>query len=212
VSIPRRILSLERHVISKVATGGFHVIALTDENKLFTWGRNNKGQLGLGSSSVIAPSSSSSSSSSSSVSSASISYVEQTYPIQIPLTSHIVRFPILDIAAGFEHSIMLLKMRNKDDIEESAIYGWGDESRGQLGGVDKELRHSPQENRYISKFCRKYDLTIKKIVSGGFHNLALINVSGQVISWGGERYFFLFLLSFSLSFFLSFFMTCCVFR
>jgi regulator of chromosome condensation len=195
VSIPRRILSLERHVISKVATGGFHVIALTDENKLFAWGRNNKGQLGLGSSSVIAPSSSSSSSS---VSSASISYVEQTYPIQIPLTSHIVRFPILDIAAGFEHSVMLLKMRNKDDIEESAIYGWGDESRGQLGGVDKELRHSPQENRYISKFCRKYDLTIKKIVSGGFHNLALINVSGQVISWGGERYLVF-------SFFLSFF-------
>ncbi|EZA54598.1 hypothetical protein DMN91_007313 [Ooceraea biroi] len=45
---PYRIASLTGHVIVKVVCGYAHTLALTDEGKLYVWGGNSYGQLGIG--------------------------------------------------------------------------------------------------------------------------------------------------------------------
>ncbi|EAR94877.2 chromosome condensation regulator RCC1 repeat protein (macronuclear) [Tetrahymena thermophila SB210] len=45
---PTLIQKLQDYIITKVVSGAYHNIALTNENQLFSWGRNNEGQLGLG--------------------------------------------------------------------------------------------------------------------------------------------------------------------
>lgn len=165
LSMPRQITSLQRFVIKKVTCGGFHALAMTDENTLFSWGRNHKGQLGIGYESP-----------------------EELSPRPVTFPANVSRAVVLDIASGFEHSIALLKVRTNYDYEETLVYGWGDESRGQLGSGDPDQRFRPQENRYITKYLKKLDISLRRVVAGGSHNLALVNLSGQVISWGGNEY------------------------
>lgn len=43
---PRRIIALERKVVLKVVTASHHVLALTKSNEVYSWGKNDKGQLG----------------------------------------------------------------------------------------------------------------------------------------------------------------------
>jgi alpha-tubulin suppressor-like RCC1 family protein len=165
VSLPRRIFGLERKFVTKVGVGAFHAIALTDENILYSWGRNSKGQLGIGFESDQV-----------------LNLAAVTMPQQVS------RAPIVDVSCGFEHSVILMNVTLGKADEITMIYAWGDDSKGQLGSGDKEMRFKPQENRYISKLLRKYDISIVKVVAGGHHNLALVRHSGQVISWGGNEY------------------------
>ena len=46
--VPRQIYSLNTKKIKKVAAGSHHVLALTFEGKVLGWGKNDKGQCGLG--------------------------------------------------------------------------------------------------------------------------------------------------------------------
>lgn len=75
------------------------------------------------------------------------------------------------------------------DIEITRfVYVWGGHERGQLGSGDKELRHRPQENFWLTKLTQSLQVRISQIAAGGYHNLALLEGSGQVISWGaGDR-------------------------
>jgi alpha-tubulin suppressor-like RCC1 family protein len=38
----------ERELIKKIATGKSHVLALTESGRVYAWGKNDKGQLGIG--------------------------------------------------------------------------------------------------------------------------------------------------------------------
>jgi hypothetical protein len=46
--IPRQILTLKKVKIKQLSAGAFHVVALSTNHKLYSWGRNDKGQLGRG--------------------------------------------------------------------------------------------------------------------------------------------------------------------
>lgn len=46
--IPRQIMSLNNHRVKQVALGKWHTLCLTYSGKIFTWGRNHRGQLGRG--------------------------------------------------------------------------------------------------------------------------------------------------------------------
>jgi hypothetical protein len=46
--VPRQILSLKRRKIVSVSVGSFHVFVIDHENKVYSWGRNDKGQCGRG--------------------------------------------------------------------------------------------------------------------------------------------------------------------
>lgn len=172
ITIPKRIASLEKILIAKLSTFAFHVLALTQGNELYSWGRNDKGQLGLGFESPPTE--------------------PVLKPTKIILPSQLRTARILDLACGMEHSMILLSMVVlKSAMQETTtqlVYNWGDETFGQLGSGDKETRSKPQENRYLSKFLQKNDITLDRIVAGGYHNLALVHFSGQIISWGASDY------------------------
>ncbi len=40
----------------------------------------------------------------------------------------------------------------------------------------------------VSKFCKKYQISLCKIAAGGFHNLALTSQAGQILAWGSGAY------------------------
>jgi alpha-tubulin suppressor-like RCC1 family protein len=46
-------MSLNKHRVKQVALGRWHTLCLTYGGKVFTWGRNNRGQLGRGYSSEM---------------------------------------------------------------------------------------------------------------------------------------------------------------
>ena len=48
LSEPKRIMALEKECIVSIATGLYFAIALNDNGQVFSWGKNNEGQLGQG--------------------------------------------------------------------------------------------------------------------------------------------------------------------
>ncbi|XP_065899129.1 RCC1 and BTB domain-containing protein 1-like isoform X2 [Dysidea avara] len=46
--IPKNVTSLQNQVITKIIGGSYHVLALTKDGKLYSWGHNEYGQLGIG--------------------------------------------------------------------------------------------------------------------------------------------------------------------
>ncbi|MFH1846268.1 MAG: hypothetical protein ABH869_01785, partial [Candidatus Omnitrophota bacterium] len=93
-------------LIQKIAAGGEHSLALSNEilPKIYTWGRNSSGQLGIGNT------------------------TQQTRPIKL---THIevggTSFKILDIAAGDDHSLAL---RNDGGIRSWGEGSYGRLGRG----------------------------------------------------------------------------------
>lgn len=165
ITIPRRILGLERKFVLKIGVGAFHAVALADDHIFYSWGRNHKGQLGIGREST-----------------------EECNPTAVVFPPQAAKADLLDISCGFDHTIALLRVKTRVSDGETLVYGWGDESRGQLGSGDKEFRCRPQENRYLTKLCRTNTLKIKSVVAGGYHNMVLLDQTGQVIAWGAGDY------------------------
>lgn len=223
---PQRIAGpLMRRVVRHVAAGGFHVICRTDDDEIYAWGRNNRGQLGIGTEGD-----------------------DVCTPMLVQFQSNARKMRVLQVCAGHEHSLALMEKTNRTrrsqtwsqsvpltgtlmsnttsaqssslalpkqgtaaSIGESGrpqrrtslsaedddqfdvevlryVFAWGDESRGQLGSGDRELRSRPQENYWLTKLTQSLQVRIGQIAAGGFHNLALVEGSGQVISWGaGDR-------------------------
>jgi alpha-tubulin suppressor-like RCC1 family protein len=162
--LPRQITSLNRSAIMKIAMGRAHVVALSLDDVLFSWGRNDKGQLGRGFESAYEPS-----------------------PGPVVFAA-LTKYKILDLACGAEHTIAWVNITNSNVEDNHKLFAWGDESRGQLGSGDAVSRMRPQENRWFTKFLRKNMISMERILAGGYHNLVLVKYSGQVISWGANEY------------------------
>ena len=50
---PRKIAALQGKKIVSIATGSLHCVACSDEGEVFTWGDNDEGQLGDGTTNAI---------------------------------------------------------------------------------------------------------------------------------------------------------------
>jgi alpha-tubulin suppressor-like RCC1 family protein len=164
IQAPVRVAPLLRKVVIKVAAGFAHTMALTDYDEVFSWGKNDKGQLGLG--------------------------FESPYELKISQVSfgNIAKFKVTDISCGHSHSLALVVAKNQHGVVDGSVYAWGDESRGQLGSGDAIYRMRPQENRWLSKFLSNLQMSIQSIHAGGYHNLVLLRGSGQVVAWGANEY------------------------
>lgn len=164
--VPRLIKGMSREFVLKLSVGDSHALALIEGNGMYSWGRNHKGQLGRSFESPF-----------------------EAQPHQVVLTAlKNGKYRIEDVACGENHSIILVAVTGRENVVSTLIYGWGDESRGQLGSGDVSTRCRPMENRMFSRLIKKSGVKISKIAAGGNHNLALTKYGGQVISWGAGDY------------------------
>ena len=95
--------ALNSKTITKVAAGMGHSMALDSNGAVYTWGQNDMGQLGIGTSG---------------------SGTNSLVPVAIPASAFGGK-TITDIAAGRTHSVAL--------ASDGTVYTWGDNSVGQLG-------------------------------------------------------------------------------
>ena len=163
---PRRVRSLSRERITSVSAGGGHAMAMTSDGTLYSWGKNDKGQCGRGVDGIQS------------------------------LTPSLVTFPsigtgkhqVLQHDCGRDHSLALVRVWSRGGVPANLIYAWGAHEKGQLGSGDEQGRNLPQENRWMTRFLSKEGISVGFIAAGGYHNLALVEGSGQVVSWGGNDY------------------------
>ncbi|KAK6922074.1 Regulator of chromosome condensation, RCC1 [Dillenia turbinata] len=185
--------------ISTLACGGAHVLALTSDGKVITWGRGTSGQLGHGD--IL---SCSQPSYVKSLDNFAISYVSAgwaysafvsdggrlftcgdgsfgqlghgTYeshcsPVEV---SFFGSKTVEQIACGMRHSLVLLKGGSIDKV-----YGFGSGKRGQLG-ISKEKVRSICSPQAVSGFG---NIGIVSISANGDHSAAL-SADGHLFTWG----------------------------
>lgn len=164
LSIPRKIMELDKYRIKAVACGQFHTLAITYTGRLYSWGRNHCGQLG-----------------------------RTPAETEMELVPDRVDFftnndKVEQICCGASHCLVLAKISRKDNAVYTLVYAWGDHTRGQLSNAEPRHRWKPQEMRLLTGLTRKMKISVTSIAAGGVHNLALTAPVGQVIAWGGGDY------------------------
>jgi alpha-tubulin suppressor-like RCC1 family protein len=197
-SVPRKVISLRKDV-KTVAVGSFHMLVLDVEGSIWSFGRNNAGQLGIGEGMTG-------------------SYGEPQ-PVQIAGET------IVEIAAGRQHSLALnikgqvfswgnnrdaqlglgdknvrksptiiedLKDKNIVGIacgrdssfaltKEGEVYSWGRDDFGQLAhGRSQRFVSKP---RFVASLENE---VITSIHMGEFHGVAVTN-DGRLFSWGKNQ-------------------------
>jgi alpha-tubulin suppressor-like RCC1 family protein len=132
--------------IVAVAGGSYHTIALDSDGKVYTWGRNNYGQLGNGT-------------------------TQRNTPGQVTSLSDKT---IVAIAGGYEHTMAL--------DSDGKVYTWGYNVYGQLGHNGTTTQTTPgQVTTTIG------DKTIVAIACGSSHTMAL-DSDGKVYTWGYNNF------------------------
>ena len=129
-----------------VSHKGAHGLAADDSGALWVWGRQVEGQTGLGNSGQGTP------------------------PVLAPVPIANLP-PILDIAAGFRHSLAV------DSTGD--LWAFGANFFGELGLGDTTLRSTPTRVSNLSN--------IIAIAADELHSLA-VDSSGQLYSWGANRF------------------------
>uniref|UniRef100_F1L139 RCC1 and BTB domain-containing protein 1 n=1 Tax=Ascaris suum TaxID=6253 RepID=F1L139_ASCSU len=196
---PSRIDTLSGRAIVSLAYGsGPHVLALSQNGEVFSWGHNAFGQLGLGSTTVgIAPSLVGDTLSGHNVvqiacgSHHSVavtdrgeifawgrnscgqvgigSNVNQDLPRQV--TGHLLNRFVRSVVCG-QNSTMAL-------TDGGEVFAWGFNGNGQLGAGNLSNQHSP------ALVIGLHNVVIEQIACGFAHSLALTD-EGQLFAWGSN--------------------------
>ena len=144
---------------SKNSSYGFSLAVGSDGNA-YTWGYNNRGQLGDG------------------------TITSQTTPVMVRTPDRNTYpdlpkdFTYVQVSAGYYHSLALGSDGN--------AYAWGDNSDGQLGDGTTTERHAPVRVKTPDR--KTYpdlpkDFTYMQVSAGGWHSLAL-GSDGNAYAWG----------------------------
>lgn len=141
-NVPVRIPVYER-IVQAHASNGFGLI-LTDEGRVYGFGKNSENQLGLQTLNYSVP-----------------------IPVRVPIPE--MKFAT-QISVGDAHALVLTSDGN--------VYSFGDNSLGQLGDGTTNQRLG-----IVNVFHPIYNIKIKAIASGKFHNLVL-DINGNVYAFG----------------------------
>eukprot|EP01012_Entosiphon_sulcatum_P007668 TRINITY_DN13962_c0_g1_i1.p1 TRINITY_DN13962_c0_g1~~TRINITY_DN13962_c0_g1_i1.p1 ORF type:complete len:448 (-),score=43.12 TRINITY_DN13962_c0_g1_i1:31-1341(-) len=96
--------------VSKIFAGGCHTLALTEDSRVFAWGRNDFGQIGQSS-----------------------EVMTVNYPREVSLGSLLNKYErVVDICAGYHHSVLL--------TNATRLIVFGSNVDGQLGSTSLPLR------------------------------------------------------------------------
>ena len=149
--------------IIDIESGGSHNLALSNEGKVYAWGSNFHGELGIDEND------------------------ENNNDIEMMKTPILLKslesIKIKIISCGEVHSLAL--------SENGDIYSWGDCSYGQLGHSFINILPKDESNKPYLPIPQILE-TIKEvkmidIVCGKYHNISIDN-NGNVFSWGNAQY------------------------
>ncbi|MFE7869036.1 RCC1 domain-containing protein [Micromonospora humida] len=149
----------ELGAVTAIAAGYGHSLALRSDGTVLAWGRDSEGQLGDGTLDA-------------SVTPVQVCAVGQVAPCTQFLTG------VIAIAAGFTHSVALLRDRT--------VVAWGQNVTAQLGDGTFTDRSVPVRVCGVGEAapCSQFLSGVRAIASGGAdHNLALLG-NGAVVAWG----------------------------
>ncbi|KAI6655894.1 Ultraviolet-B receptor UVR8-like [Oopsacas minuta] len=160
---PKRIEGLKGEKVKSIRGGAFHSIALTEDGKVFSWGRDHMGQLGL------AP-----------LSGTSKVRLNHKTPEQVILPSTATK-----ISTFCNHSMILM--------EDQILLSFGDNTHEQLGhkmpsyDANKDLKKGKEECRVMilsEKELETY-IPILDMACGTSHSLA-VTTCNKLYSWGNN--------------------------
>lgn len=200
---PRMLTSLKDIVISSIAVGALHCIAITIEGLCYSWGNNESFQLGLGpdtpnyinSPMLIKAIDGIKKAACGHEHSIFLDYNGRVFTVGLgeggvlghrncnncmypKMILSLKEFYVAKVDAGGFHSLALTK--------EGHIYAWGRGEGGQLGIEREELMKKNQE-MYVDFPTRIFDALenqrIMQVACGEAHNLALTD-EGKVYAWG----------------------------
>ena len=144
--------------IVKLFSGFDHSAGITGEGDLYMWGRNEQGQLGLGTGGLNGQE----------------NFTSFFAPVRVPMqAAGGAKIKVLDVALGYEHTAVV--------AEFGRVYTFGSNRYGQLGVGDFELPRSS-----VPLLVDLGAEAISTISAGTAHTLAL-SMGGAVYSWGANQ-------------------------
>jgi len=148
--------------ILTLETGGYHNILIFKNGKVYVWGVNDDGQLGLG------------------------DWDDRDTPTENIQLEQIIQENggvdnILTLETGWGYNILIFK--------NGKVYVWGANGAGQLGIGDTNYRDTPTENTQLEQIIQDNGgvNNILTLETGGEHNI-LIFKNGKVYVWGWNIY------------------------
>ncbi|WP_049895031.1 RCC1 domain-containing protein [Paenibacillus antibioticophila] len=192
-TVPTRVTALEDVRITAISGGlGYHSMALAEDGTVWTWGKNDSGELGDGTKvQKNAPVQVNGLNGITAIAAGGYSsfalkedgtvwawgtnqngelgdgtLTDKLLPVQVAGLSDVIR-----IAAGGSHSLAVKR--------DGTVWAWGSNSQGQLGDGTISNRNLPVRVLNLEN--------IVDIAGGGYHSLAL-DADGAVWSWGLGNY------------------------
>jgi VCBS repeat-containing protein len=148
--------ALAGKTVVAVASGASHTLALDSDGKVYAWGDNSRGRLGIGSTTP--------------------SFMPEAVAVNADIGSALSGKTVVAIAAGSGHSLAL--------CDDGTVVAWGYNNNGQVGDGSNTERLLPVAVAAGSGSAL-YGKTVVAITAGGSHSLALCS-DGTVVSWGGN--------------------------
>lgn len=153
--------------IKQIAAGATHVLALSNDGTVFTWGINNYGQLGIG----VAHSTATNVNGRRTYAVKVQKQIEETDEAGNTTTQLVDLDHIKQVSGGNDFSVAL--------TEEGTVLAWGYGALGQIGNNAAASVSIPTPVQNLEN--------VTKIDAGGSHTLALKD-DGTVWSWGLNNY------------------------
>lgn len=152
---PTIIETLRNERIKCIRGGSLHSLAVTEEGKLYSWGRDKEGQLGLPPY-TLTPTK---------------PRLNQYYPVQVPL-----EVQVINISAFSNHSMVLLG--------DNTLLTFGNNNKGQLGRpIPEGLKETPPQEAIMT--CKVQLSERVTSIACGFEHSLVLTESGKMFSWGG---------------------------
>ena len=179
VAAARLITAGQRHdrgeeKMAMVSCGGGHSAAVSDSGKLWAWGDDEYGQLGLISQGLR-----------DSVSLEEFAALEYfgLHPRETPtLVAHFSDMPVLMVACGWEHTCAVTR--------EGAAFSWGNAADGRLGHGDV-LDTRPDTKSSVCRTPKRIlaleHVCIVLVGCGDKHSVA-VSACGSLFSWGSGKH------------------------
>lgn len=140
---PQPIECLTALPIRLIACGGDHSVIISNSGAVYAWGKNNKGQLGLGDTE------------------------NRAFPTQV---RSLRNQKICYVACGAEHTICL--------TEDGGVFSFGSGQYGQLGHGSKSDEHLPR------KIIELMGTEVSQVACGKKHSLAFVPTRGRLYAFG----------------------------